>query len=192
MCNEGQRELLRAALIETYFEPALQTKLAAQGVINQQAFRYGQELLRRVKAEKRIEETAEPAYAAPARDQGFRRVVTQIYDHRCALCGIRMRTPEGHTVVDAAHIIPFSESRNDDPRNGMALCRLCHWAFDEGLLGVNVEYVVRVSPRLRAERNVPAHLATLDGRGMITPAEREYWPAIESLKWHVGNVFRTR
>ena len=103
-----------------------------------------------------------------------------------------MRTPEGHTVVDAAHIVPFSESRNDDPRNGMALCRLCHWTFDEGLLGVNVEYVVRVSPRLRAERNVPAHLATLDGRAMLKPAERDYWPAIESLRWHVGNVFRGR
>ncbi|MCB8986015.1 MAG: HNH endonuclease [Ardenticatenaceae bacterium] len=26
----------------------------------------------------------------------------------------------------AAHIIPWSESHNDDPRNGLALCHLCH------------------------------------------------------------------
>ena len=57
---------------------------------------------------------------------------------------------------------------------------------------MNLEYVVQVSPRLRAERNVPAHLATLDGRGMITPMDRDYWPAVESLEWHAGNVFRGR
>lgn len=29
-----------------------------------------------------------------------------------------------HTVVDAAHIIPWSRSGNDDIGNGMALCKL--------------------------------------------------------------------
>lgn len=188
---EKERELLRVALIQTYFEPDLQTKLAKQGVINQQAYLYGQELLNQVK-EKRVGEKQATSYETPARDQGFRRTVTRLYEHRCALCGIRMRTPEGHTAVDAAHIIPWSVSHNDDPRNGLALCRLCHWTFDEGLLGVNTEYMVKESPRLRAERNLPAHLATLDGRGMLAPADSDYWPANESLEWHIGNVFRTR
>jgi len=33
-------------------------------------------------------------------------------------------------------LIPWSRSKNDDIRNGMALCKLCHWAFDEGMMGV--------------------------------------------------------
>ena len=33
-----------------------------------------------------------------------------------------MLTLEGHTVVDAAHIKPWSASHNDCPTNGMALC----------------------------------------------------------------------
>jgi len=41
-----------------------------------------------------------------------------------------------HTVVEAAHIVPWSKSHNNDIRNGMALCRLCHWGLDEGMLGV--------------------------------------------------------
>jgi len=32
-----------------------------------------------------------------ARDQGFQRIVVSTYDHRCALCGVRIITPEGHT-----------------------------------------------------------------------------------------------
>lgn len=52
-----------------------------------------------------------------------------------------MTSMDGHTAVDAAHIVPWSVSHNDDPRNGMALCRLCHWTFDEGLLGVSQRYL---------------------------------------------------
>lgn len=53
-----------------------------------------------------------------------------------------MLTVDGHTAVAAAHIVPWSVSHNDDPRNDMALCRLCHWIFDEGLLGVSPSYAV--------------------------------------------------
>ncbi len=190
MQEQGERELLRAALIGTYFEAALQTRLAEQGIVNQQAFLYGQELVKRVKGKATKERAT--TYEAPARDQGFRRTVTRLYEHRCALCGIRMRTPEGNTAVDAAHIIPWRVDQNDDPRNGLALCRLCHWTFDTGLLGVSTRYVVRASPQLRTEYNLPAHLAALNGREMLKPADVDFWPADESLRWHIGHVFRER
>jgi len=114
------------------------------------------------------------------------------YEHRCALCGIRILTPDAHTVVDAAHIIPWSISHNDVPRNGMALCRLCHWTFDEGLVGVSSRYEVITSPQLAIERNVPGHLLTLSGRGILGPAERYLLPDQESLSWHCRKVFRRR
>ena len=103
-----------------------------------------------------------------------------------------MLTPEGHTVVDTAHIIPWRISHDDDPRNGLALCRLCHWTFDEGMLTVSTDYMVKASARLRAGSNVPAHLAALDGRGMMRPGDRDFWPAAGSLAWHTKEVFRRR
>jgi putative restriction endonuclease len=103
-----------------------------------------------------------------------------------------MLTPEGHTVVEAAHIIPWRISHNDDPRDGLALCRLCHWTFDEGMLAVSSDYLVNASPRLRADPNLPAHLSALDGRGMMRPTDTDYWPATESLDWHMDHVFRRR
>ena len=126
------------------------------------------------------------------RDQGFRRVVVTAYDHRCVLCGIRLLTDDGHTAVDAAHIIPWSLSHNDDPRNGMALCRLCHWTFDEGLVGVSSHYLVLLASQLAHQPNVPGHLATLAGRGILGPAARDLWPDHDALAWHRQEVLRAR
>ena len=105
--------------------------------------------------------------------------------HRCALCGVRIVTPEGHTVVDAAHIIPWSRSLNDDIRNGMALCKLCHWAFDEGMMGVSDSYdVITTSRQIAANPNVPGFLLTLSGRGIIGPQDLVLWPAVKFLAEH--------
>ena len=106
------------------------------------------------------------------------------YDHRCALCGVRIITPEGHTVVDAGHIIPWSTSRNDDIRNGLALCKLCHWNFDEGMLGVSDNYNVIVSRKIAANPNVPGFLVTLADRGIILPQDSDLWLAKEYLEEH--------
>ena len=104
------------------------------------------------------------------------------YTHRCAFCGIRMRTIDGHTVVDAAHIIPWSVSHNDDPRNGLALCKLCHWSFDEGLLGVSQRYQVITSKALTAHNNIAGHLLTLHERPLVAP---------DALRWHREQCLRT-
>ena len=191
LCVEESRNLLRTVLIETYFIPEVQPALVEQGTINIEAFRYSQTLLEHARAQQIAEKPpAEGSYHPAARDQGFRRAVVTAYDHRCALCGIRMLTPDGHTAVDAAHIIPWSVSQNDDPRNGMALCRLCHWTFDEGLVTVSSEYRIITSSLLTTARNVPGHLLTLTNRGIIGPVEQAFWPDLDALSWHHQNVFR--
>jgi len=191
MCVEKSRDMLRTVLIESYFAPEIQQKFVEQGIINREAFEYSQTLLEQAKQpgvrEGKIEWQEKQT---PARDQGFRRAVVTAYDHRCALCGIRVTTPDGHTAVVGAHVIPWSESHNDDPRNGLALCYLCHWNFDEGLIGVSTKYIVMTSPRLVIDQNIPGHLATLDGRSLIGPQDEVLWPDPNSLKWHLRERFR--
>ena len=94
------------------------------------------------------------------------------------------------SAIDAAHIIPWSISHNNAPCNDMALCRLCHWTFDKGLIGVSARYRVVASPRLSARHNVPGHLSNLDGRDIIGPVEETLWPDLDALSWHRRNVFR--
>jgi putative restriction endonuclease len=43
-----------------------------------------------------------------ARDGAFRQTILEIYDYTCAACGLRVRLNDGFSLVDAAHLIPFS------------------------------------------------------------------------------------
>lgn len=193
LCAKESRNALRAVLIHTYFPPSTWPVLTEQGKINYEAFHYSQRLLDQAHRQPINEgPLVGSAYQPAARNQGFRRAVTIAYDHRCAMCGVRMLTADGHTVVDAAHIVPWSISRNDDPRNGMALCRLCHWTFDEGLMSVSARYSIMVSEEVAASPNIPGHLQALSDRPILGPLEQSLWPDLESLNWHRHHMFRSR
>lgn len=75
------------------------------------------------------------------RDSQFRPAVLQAYAYRCAVCNCDLK------LVDAAHIVPVVHlTSTDDVTNGIALCRLHHGAFDNGLLGVQSDYRVIINP----------------------------------------------
>ena len=183
LLDTGTRDRLRAVLIDTYFAPEIRPVMFNQGVVN-----YGAEVYRRKILSEARENLA--AFGAKCegeekiRDQGFRKAIVSLYEHRCALCGIRMLTPEGHTVVEAAHIIPWSESQDDQPTNGLCLCRICHWSFDEGMMSVGRRYEVLVSNRARSDRNLPGHILTMSAREIIRPEEKRFWPDQDNLSWH--------
>jgi putative restriction endonuclease len=184
MQEPASRNVLREALLHSCFSEEARAVLEEQASINAQAYDYSRELEQKSHLPLVKETLKIDAYKPAARDQGFRRIIVATYDHRCALCGVRIVTPEGHTVVDAAHIIPWRKSKNDDIRNGMALCKLCHWAFDEGMMGVSENYDVITSRQIATNPNVPGFLLTLTGRSIIGPPERDLWPAQQYLAEH--------
>ena len=189
--SKDNRDRLRSVLIETYFSPEVRLPLLEQSAINRGAFVYSEELLRRP-GDPRVQETLpiDEAYRPAVRDDGFRRAIVTAYSHRCALCGIRVRTLAGRTAVAAAHIVPWSETQDDRPANGLALCRTCHWTFDEGLLRVSQNYEVLASRQLGVPDNLPGYLTSLEGRAVFRPSVEAYQPDLRSLEWHRENVLR--
>ena len=190
------RELLRRTLIETHFSADVHEQLLTQGEVNQAAFEFSRLLLEQAKRKIEIVDDA-LKLSEPVRDQGFRHAVVSVYEHRCALCGISVRTSDNHTVVDAAHIIPWRVSQNDALRNGVALCKLCHWVFDEGLVTISSSYKVLISDELTAPYNSGGYLLTLEGQKIYGPQStifngdtKLFWPDITSLEWHKEHVFR--
>lgn len=193
------RDKLREVLIHSYFSPEIQQSIREQSYINCESAHYADTLLTiSLKSPSQVSEPTSQYSQADTnthqkekiRDQGFRKAIVTLYDHRCALCGIKMRTSEGHTVVDAAHIKPWSESHNDHPTNGMALCKLCHWSFDEGLMSVDKHYHVLISPAVLKDHNLPGHIMTLSERPIFRPSESRFWPDQQSFEWHRKRRFR--
>ncbi|HEU5012175.1 MAG TPA: HNH endonuclease [Roseiflexaceae bacterium] len=191
MQMSDERDELRRVLIEHYFAPEIRPILVEAGAITKEAFEYSRELLDRSRGIFKIEEAPamDESYLTESRSVAFRRVVVQSYNHTCAVCGIRLLTPEGRTAVAASHIVPWSHSHNDDPRNGLALCGLHHWAFDQGLITVTPAHEVAVSSTVPDDA-ATAPIRALAGRSIQKPSEKYVWPAREALRWHNKNIFR--
>ena len=122
------------------------------------------------------------------RDPAFRRVVTELYDYRCAATGVRILLPTGEAMVEAAHIHPFAKARDDDPRNGLALTPDMHWAMDRFLIAPGPDMKWHVSRSL--DDRIPdfARLVALDGRNLFLPSETRFAPKRESLEWRLERL----
>jgi len=188
--SPGTRDQFRRMLIERYFAPELRPAIVQAGKITSESFEYSRELLDRAKGRFTLKEApTTETYVTEARSAGFRRIVIDAYQHTCAFCRIRVVTPDGRTAVAASHIVPWSHSHNDDPRNGMALCGLHHWSFDRGLLAVEGDYRITVSPVVDVEDNAAEALLALNRQPIFLPAEQLFRPARSALRWHMENIF---
>jgi putative restriction endonuclease len=114
----------------------------------------------------------------------FPKVIKALYNDACAVCRIAVGTEEGSGLVDAAHIMPFGQFHNDDPRNGIALCKNHHWGFDAGWFSITADYKIVVSSRLQNASNY-----ILQDAVIALPDRIEFSPAPEALAWHRANVF---
>jgi putative restriction endonuclease len=126
----------------------------------------------------------------PTRSASFRKVITEIYDYQCAACGLRINIHPGNiTFVDAAHIIPFTESHNDHPTNGIALCKNHHWAMDQNLIAPNPEGIWSVSKILDRRRSKGEEiLIDLAGEPILSPKEPAYAPSRDALRWRCDRL----
>jgi putative restriction endonuclease len=121
------------------------------------------------------------------RDQAFRKTVNNIYDYRCSACGVRFKL-DNLVMVDAAHLVPFSDSKNDHPSNGISLCKNHHWAMDRFILAPTRDRTWKVSVRL--DRRIPdfKEMIELDGKPMFLPKEEMFLPCDESLCWRENHL----
>ncbi len=176
------REKARRILIATYFEPdecvALYTLVGLP-----------------VPSDR--ERKADASYRSPdeARKQGresrFRLDVVAAYRYTCALTGYRLTTISAGSIVDAAHIHQFADSRNNDPRNGVAPCKNAHWLFDNGLWTLSDDYLVIVAVgRFAEDSRDQKPLLSYHGQRIQLPSDRALWPNPVNIAWHRKHRFQ--
>ena len=113
--------------------------------------------------------------------RSFRERVLRAYRESCALC--RLRHQE---LLDAAHIIPDAEEEGvPEVRNGIALCKLHHAAFDRFLLGIRPDFVIEIPPAILREKDGPLLLHGLQGlnlQKMVLPRSHKDYPDVALLE----------
>lgn len=110
----------------------------------------------------------------------FRTKVRNAYNATCLACGKSFPPTDFNRIpgVDAAHILPWADYDLDRTDNGVCLCRLCHWAFDEGIIIImyeNGQYLIEVSPRARTvieASGIPFSLDALEQLAGQVPEDR--------------------
>ncbi|MGA7749948.1 MAG: HNH endonuclease [Gallionella sp.] len=122
-----------------------------------------------------------------ARSVAFRLSVTRLYGYTCAVCGESLKSPRGMLELDAAHIVPRSRLGADDARNGLALCKRHHWAFDGGLFGIGSQREIIVPDTVM---QIPANavLANFNGRSIREAGQPHLRAHADALAWHRENI----
>lgn len=136
-------------------------------------------------------ETTEDEKVASAKirlTQGlFRKLILDDYNHSCAISGLDI-----DELLVASHIVPWAvDARNRlNPENGICLSPLYDKAFDQGLIGIDTNYVVLLSTQIQNNKLKQYFPFFRDVEGTKIRLPKNYPPDKEFLGYHLEMIFR--
>jgi putative restriction endonuclease len=187
--NPVQRNEIKLALLERYFPekasslikkvPVLYSETIQKEMLYDPEENYARKVIRIFEAMNQAEREEELIL----RSHIFRKNVLKIYDGRCAISGMKLELGKNITLVDACHIVPFSDAQGDTISNGIALSPTLHRAFDRGLVSVSDDYRVLVHPRL-TDHFPEVGILQFSGQQIHLPTDSRFYPSPEKLAKH--------
>jgi putative restriction endonuclease len=114
----------------------------------------------------------------------FKKEIPKIYNYTCCISGLRIDAGDNISMIDACHIIPFSESFNDTISNGIALCPNLHRALDRGLISIDNNFRVLINKRFSEPFQTVYNIKQFEGVSISLPDNYTYYPSFESLTHH--------
>ena len=135
---------------------------------------------------------------AKLRNRAFRQAIIEAYDFKCAVCSMKIYSPNTFQwEVEAAHIVPHSSNGKDDILNGLALCHLHHWAFDVGWFTLEDNFKILASRKIQDLSDDFGKMGNYDFIGQLSkenliislPKKQKIHPHPNAIKWHRENIF---
>lgn len=119
----------------------------------------------------------------------FQDIILSNYNQTCAIT--RMAIP---SLVTACHIVPSSYNEENDLKadNGICLTILHAKAFVEGLIGIDEDYRMHISPRLKKYTFVNGYSSNFKrfDNQTISFSDVIAKPNPEFLNWHMSTIFQ--
>jgi putative restriction endonuclease len=172
----------QSQLKESYVSPQL--RLIEDEILNEDRYSY-QLRIEQLGAEMDEDSFQEELYV---RGGLFKKTIPKIYDYKCSISEMKIESTEQIQMIDACHIVPFSISNDDTITNGISLSPNLHRAFDRGLVTVNKNFEVRVSPTV-IENDSVFNLSQFEGKRILLPDNSKWYPSVEGFNWHNKEVF---
>lgn len=103
----------------------------------------------------------------------FHTRVCRAYGQQCCISGEDI--PE---LLQAAHIQEYINSSSNHVQNGLLLRVDLHTLFDNGLLAVDENYIIHISPLVKSDE-----YRKYDGTKITLPKDRSNYPSVAALKY---------
>lgn len=186
LIEKSSRDLLKASLLDRYFSKTsinfnyLKSVFPSENIVYEDPIKYKQQVLK-LKKELKDDDFQEEVFV---RSGLFKREIGKIYNNTCAISGLKIDTTTDISMIDACHIIPFSESYNDTITNGIALCPNLHRAFDRGLISISNDYKVILSNQFIESTMSTYSISQFKSQKILLPKNKNHYPNLESLAHH--------
>ncbi len=192
--NNEEREVLKLAVLDKYF-PNTKNNFSNNNnyindieneILNEPSAKYKAKL-KKLQNELKNESFEEEKYI---RSNIFKRQIPILYQNTCAVSDLQINATLNISMIDACHIIPFSHSYDDTISNGISLTPTLHRAFDRGLISFDNNYKLILSNKFN-ETNISQYsIKQFEGKRILLPKYKKYYPNIENLIWHRKNIFK--
>jgi len=121
------------------------------------------------------------------RQSFFRKAILSGYENRCCMTGL-----SDSRLLVASHIVPWAKDEKNrlNPANGLCLSSLHDKAYDRGLITVTPNFVIKISPQLKAQEGnkfANDYLIGLDGNKISLP--KKFLPLRDFLDYHHQEIF---
>ncbi|MCK1981982.1 MULTISPECIES: phage lytic cycle repressor MrpR family protein [Peribacillus] len=109
----------------------------------------------------------------------FRDLVMSVYD-KCTITGENV-----HITLEACHIQPYINRESNHIQNGLLLRVDIHKLFDNGLIIIDDNYTVRISPLLSSD-----YYQSLNGKRIHLPKDKRFYPSKKALGYKMNEFIK--
>jgi len=122
------------------------------------------------------------------RSRKFVEHVLDAYERKCAICHQSIRLGDALVGIDACHVKPIQHFGDDNVNNGIALCKIHHWALDRGAISISQAMSLLISKKLNGNK-LHEYFTSFENNDLFIPRDASFGLNKSNLEYHTKYIF---
>ena len=149
---------------------------------------YHEDILRDIGIEGLMHQHVQIESLKQRRGRLFVEEVLDSYERQCAICSQSIRLGDALIGIDACHVKPIQHFGDDHITNGIALCKIHHWALDRGAISISENRELLISPKLNGNK-INEYFHEFRNKSIFTPRNNINHLNETNVEYHREYVF---